>query len=658
MNENPFLITKAFDFNDREIASTWVNWEGDGPAFIADPRSPMPVFLTGSKGGGRTHLLRNLSYALQRVRHSASVAEGVQSDGYLGIYFLCSGLNSSRFSGKDQSDEKWATVFEYYMEIWLGYLVIDILSDLFGRDHQTVDPAHTVAFADAVCKLFDVAVPLRTPSLPSLLTTFRHLQRELDVAINNAALDGRLECRVLATPGQIVFGIPREAARHFPSLGGLTFTYLIDEYENLTEPQQRYVNTLVREKERPTTLLVGSRSAGIRTQQTLSAREENREGSEFDLIVLEHRYRQSKRQYTIFCRKIIERRLAACDLPATAGELADRFTVPRGTLEERATAKVASLAGERPWIDRFRQQVCETDYAPHAEDLLKSVRFPTSPLHEKLAILLLYRHWAGGDELPTVASEVRARVMSLLQDSQPDPKTKVTYKHYREDLYAQLLVSLKHSPEYYGLASFIRMSGYLPRNLIVLLKEVTRWSLFLGETPFRGSPVSLRAQRKGIAKASEWFMSDAKGIGRAGDDAVRAVRRLGNLFQHLRYADKPVEVGCSTFATDAQGLSARARTVLDSALTQNLLIDIPIGRSERNTRVLHYKYQLNPMLAPRFGLSLARRGSASLPSTLLNSVFDPTVAEHSFGRERDQFVARYQAPFSTSNADQVSLDLE
>ena len=347
-----------------KIASTWVNWEGDGPAFIADPRSPMPAFLTGSKGGGRTHLLRNLSYALQRVRHSASLAEGVQSDGYLGIYFLCSGLNSSRFSGKDQSDEKWATVFEYYMEIWLGYLVIDILSDLFGRDHQTVDPAQTVAFADAVCNLFDVAVPLRTPSLPSLLTTFRHLQRELDVAINNAALDGRLECKVLATPGQIVFGIPREAARHFPSLGGLTFTYLIDEYENLTEPQQRYVNTLVREKERPTTLLVGSRSAGIRTQQTLSAREENREGSEFDLIVLEHRYRQSKRQYTIFCRKIIERRLAACDLPATARELADQFTVPRGTLEERATAKIASLAGERPWIDRFRQQVCETTTHP------------------------------------------------------------------------------------------------------------------------------------------------------------------------------------------------------------------------------------------------------------------------------------------------------
>lgn len=120
MSENPFEVTKAVDFTDEEIAATWVDLPGGGFKSLVDPRSPMPRFLVGGKGGGRTHLLRYFSYPLQCLRHTDDRIKGIQSDGYVGIYFRCGGLNSSRFAGKRQDEDTWATVFSYYTEVWFG----------------------------------------------------------------------------------------------------------------------------------------------------------------------------------------------------------------------------------------------------------------------------------------------------------------------------------------------------------------------------------------------------------------------------------------------------------------------------------------------------------------------------------------------------------
>src|SRR5215207_5948423 len=117
MADNPFEVTKAVDFTDDQIVATWVDLPGGGFTHLADPRSPMPKFLVGGKGGGRTHLLRYFSYPLQRLRHG-SLLEAIRNDGYVGIYFLCCGLNSSRFAKKGQSAETCAADVSYTTEIW------------------------------------------------------------------------------------------------------------------------------------------------------------------------------------------------------------------------------------------------------------------------------------------------------------------------------------------------------------------------------------------------------------------------------------------------------------------------------------------------------------------------------------------------------------
>jgi hypothetical protein len=372
------------------------------------------------------------------------------------------------------------------------------------------------------------------------------------------------------------------------------------------------------------------------------------------LFVLENTYRSRAHPYNRFCSEIVRRRLRESGLDDSARvRLDDYFEEPTGLLEERAvkyTREKIDVGTDPPWIERVYTELCNAGREVEARRLLPEVRFPESPLHEKFAVLLAYRSWADGEPLVEVAASNRMKIEQLSAGILKRGKLATAYKHNRADLYAQLLAELRLPQEYYGFQHFVRMSGYLPRNLLVVLKQVTRWSLFLAEKPFRGERISLRAQREGVREASAWFLSDAKGLGRLGEETQLAVRRLASLFRDMRFAQKPVEVSCSAFATDRQGLAPGAARALDEAVSHSLILEVPSGRREKNTRILQHKYQLNPMLAPLFDLSLALRGAASFSPSDLNGILDPEASDAAFGMVRRKLLSRMVAPFQDTQS--------
>jgi predicted AAA+ superfamily ATPase len=120
--ENPFNITKANDYSDLDIASYWVDFFGDSKRI--KPNSPMPILIKGSKGSGKTHLLKYFSYELQKIKSGNNLDNILNQDKYIGIFYRCSGLNSDRFKGKGISDEDWTLIFSYYLELWFAQKLI------------------------------------------------------------------------------------------------------------------------------------------------------------------------------------------------------------------------------------------------------------------------------------------------------------------------------------------------------------------------------------------------------------------------------------------------------------------------------------------------------------------------------------------------------
>ena len=130
---NPFDVTKAVDLDDRQIQDYWVDLPG-GAGFreLVRPTSPMPMFVLGGKGSGKTHILRYFSFPLQRLR-STSPLEAVRTDGFVGIYLRCGGLNASRFAGKGQSADAWSGLFQQYMDLWLAQLFLEVLAEVLPQ---------------------------------------------------------------------------------------------------------------------------------------------------------------------------------------------------------------------------------------------------------------------------------------------------------------------------------------------------------------------------------------------------------------------------------------------------------------------------------------------------------------------------------------------
>lgn len=643
--KNPFEITKAVDLSDDEIERTFVSFNEKQVSHFVDPRSPMPQFLVGAKGGGRTHLLRHLAGAGMR-RPSL---EKIGRQGYVGVYFRCSGLNGSRFRGGAADEAGWTRAFAWYMDLWLSERLLRVLDPtLRGGIREALGRAifarlePLLGLADHGAKTFE-----------DVLTTLAAMRQGVDKSVNNAPIRRRLEIDVLTAPGELLFAVAASVPEAIETLRRSRVTFLVDEFENLSKDQQRYFNTLIREKEPPVSFIIGGREWGIKTQETLSGGEENKRGSEYELTVLEDRYRNDLPAYTRFCNQMLDVRARdeGIDvsgenvlelLAARAPAQDDRWLPATGQHLKRLKDTLVSLGLQNADI----------------EAVLASLEIPGREFYSRLALLKFYLTWSdkGAMDLPGQARVSRELIEQLLRgDASADL---VNFRNLRRaDIEAQMFLDAGRPLPYLGPEALIQMSGFLPRNLIMTMKYVTQWALFFSEDPFEdGLGVSVEAQAAGVREAARWFYQDSRPMGSEGREAEEAVRRFGNLLQEIRRSDKPSEVSLSSFSSNLKGLSVRGLEVLELCLRHGMLVEIPSGRSARNSGPQHRKFQLHPMIAPLFGVSTARRGDLTLSGAEVTAIFDPEVSEEAYLSRVRRRVAPMNAPFTNAVDDaQVTL---
>lgn len=661
-NSNPFSLTKANDLTNDQIQDLWVDvGSSEAPNSLFNSgrfASPMPTFILGGKGSGKTHLMRYASYALQKLRTEQKgipVSAGLRNDGYIGIYMRCSGIENGRFSGKGQSEEAWLEIFSYYLELTLGLAVLRIVADVTARDKLDYD----AKLCAGIRSLFDDTPPT-SASIAELIADIDGRRRALDYEVNNAAFTGQLHPQISVSRGRLTFGLP-SLLSEIPEFEGLLFSYQLDEFENLTFDQQRHVNTLVRERESPATLKIGARQFGVKTHQTLSADEENIRDSEFDEIRLDQRFRQNENQYKDLVNRLVGRRLEAFWPKARTGrtaanrKLGDWFDEPEKSWDaEQYLQMVKGLPSDkRPHLLRLRERLLEcvkggdvpgVATASDCETVLEHIRVPDYPLLEKLNTVLIFNAWANSRDLTSESANIHNECSAFV-DGDGGQKYKQKLSHYKTDLIAQMIRASGGRQTYAGLSTFTRMSEGQPRALITLLKQTFDWASFQGEHPFEAGRITIEAQSKGALAASDWFYNSMRTSGEEGRSILTAITRLAELFRINRYADNPIECSLIGFSASLHEVSAVAEQTLRLAVDRSLLVEVLGGQQDRNSEQVTHKFQLNRMLVPRYGLPTGRRGIKPLSTEEMDAIFDPNKGEE-FAAVVADWTARMTAPFS------------
>lgn len=266
-DDNPFDLTKASDFSDTQILNYWVDIveEQGGLLTVLNLRSVMPMLLLGGKGSGKTHLMRYCSAPVQALRHEGSLHTAVSQEGYLGIYVSSDGLNVGRFSGKGQTQDTWNAIFGYYFELWLA---LNLTSTIIMKNRAESFITDEQSFIEEITALFD-APPSDISDIGQLYNFLEQKLRAVDSIVNNCAITRSLDgLEITFSPGRLCYGIPPVIAKHDKSLRDSIFVYLIDEIENLSEEQQKFLNSLIRYRKGNATIRVGARLYGIKTYET------------------------------------------------------------------------------------------------------------------------------------------------------------------------------------------------------------------------------------------------------------------------------------------------------------------------------------------------------------------------------------------------------
>lgn len=650
--KNPFNITKAVDYSDEELNSFWVDFPQGGFKASIKPTSEMPMIILGSKGSGKTHIMKHFSFTMQSIRHSSNLLEGVLKDGYIGTYLRCSGLNAYKFNGRGENEDVWESFFAYYLELWLGQLIINNIKILIDKSKIEIELKLIILEIKSLFDIDDLNVKL--DDLDDLSNLLHELQKDIDFAINNRALTKEKiseKVKILVSPGKLIFGIPEIFSKNISEFKHIKFLYLLDEYENFTENQQKYFNTLIRERKNPTCFKIGSRRYGIRTKQTLNAQEEIKIGSEYELLDIDDIFRKNPKEYKSFIEQICQKRLASVGFDIDTNDIKTYFETfsEKKLFEQVKKRKKGHLAKIGNNLEKYGKATIK-----HA--VIENLKFNKDLILERANVFLLYRAWKNNKDLLKESLKIKEDCLIYYKNPVRNSSHGKILDKYKNDIIDYLYRENNiQSQSKIGFNNIIRISNGIPRHFLIIMKHIYRWSEFYGNEIFQSSDekINARCQINSISDAAVWFLEDSKVPGKDGNKMKSSIERLCDYLRELRFSDLPPECSISSFSISTNFINSDIKEIIDFLEQYSYVIKTEKGRRDKNLNSRNETFQINGLLAVEWELSLARRGIVNLSDIEMKGIFYPNN-EMEYNTLRGKSLTKYNAPFSSENN---SLDL-
>ncbi|MDQ7954755.1 MAG: hypothetical protein RET84_02545 [Pseudomonadota bacterium] len=651
-DSNPFAPIRATDYTDEQINDLWVEMGAGWLSTILEARSVVSKYILGSKGSGKTHLLRYQSYPVARLRMpSKSGLTLVEENGCLAVFLRATNIDAGRFKISGMTEQAMQQLFSVHLELKVLELVLAALKDI----RQTTP---TAQFEDGAF-LEILGAQITDPqfaglqSLIDLSAWVSSWLRAIDDATNAAAFNGEFNLKLPFVVGRLMLPLGVAFRRWNAALNTTNLICIIDEIENLSIKQHEVINTFVRFAEGRISFRLTGRLYARKTLATMDGGEENREGSEFSVVRLDESLLRI-RNYSEFASRFISKRMGFAHPRLGPRTPLSNFD-PRSAFEEVDVEEYARQneipISEARFAKLLHKAVERAKIPVRYDDLIKTLALGVPPLLQRLNVLLFCKKLKKGANATVVSERIRGDCDAFMQHTEIRSTYATALGHWKGDVFAQLCRESKRRDgmvPYAGFSTLVTMSSHNPRNLLVLLGKVYELAAFIDGDVGR-SRLSVDVQTSAVIDAARFCFEGDSNYGFRSDQAREAVNRLAELLRTARYSLNIPEVAPLAVSFDASDLDVEEREVLESALNYSLVIEISDGRPDRNTQRLNRKIQLSPMIAPRWGLPVGRRGDLSLDAPLLKAIFSPKSRD-----EFDVLVAqqstRWNFPFSSASA--------
>lgn len=560
------------------------------PGYFSDLKTNRPCLLIGGRGTGKTTVLRGLSYEGQyALQQSSEDNLNVKDWKYLGIYHRVNTNRVTTFRGIEVSDEKWISYFAHYINL------------CFCQE--------LLKFALWFEKVSGEKIEINKRNLRKIHTVF-HLNNNIETL---DALEEELEILLLefeASINQVVDNPPKnltmqgapidvlsEALISGTILDGKQFFFLIDEFENFDNYQQKILNTLIKHNNKFYTFKVGVRELGFRERATLNQNEQLTSPADYVRIDLTEIFQQGR--FKEFAELVINARLnhkrTGKDVkPIHIGELLSSLT----NLEEAELL----LNGNH------------SDILKEIKPLLSSDDFEKAKLISP-GYLYFIKYWSEKEQ-----QNISNLILDWLRN-ESNWKNRIN-NHFYASLFAIREGKAGIRKYYCGWETFLILANGNIRYLLELIHATLQEYLNQNEEgkQINSNSISPEIQTYAAIQIGKKNLSELEGLSVEGAKLTKLLLSLGRVFGVL--AAKPMghtpEANQFEVHNNSDSDTEKfVKTLLDQAVMHLALIRQPGSKPTDEADTKDYDFMIHPIFSPFFVFSHRRKRKITLSSSLI-----------------------------------------
>lgn len=599
-----------------------------------------PIIFIGGRGTGKTMLLRQFSYNVQKIiQTEKNYLEKVKQTKYIGIYFridkpLLQSLSSlGRMTSLENFEEAIfthffeLTIFKEYLEI-IKILEKDI--NLLSQKEVLYDEILSELLSifplpqEVICDNIDDLLQFVIDEINYIWDFQSKKAIDIDDTVKfspkcNLILQGRLSDEFCKTK-----------TFHLLGLKDISILLLIDEFESFSEKQQTVINAAMRyNKEYGIRLRIGMRPYGFKTYDTVNSEDFIKEGRDYSKIEFNNPLvkKQNNKSYFELIKRVASKRLAS--VPMFVGTSIVEILGDEEDLESEAKDIVK---GNTKHIEIYLKEINKLHIFNRTLELdsLKNIR-DDNPLYEMECLRLLLK----GESLEYVEKalsdyknkEKSAEAKKFSDDY--DKKYKLAFVFVLCSIYK------REKKAYYGFSDYCYLSSGVIGSFIELCRRAFDLAYFKDRDNLNQGVISKEIQTEA---AYEYSYAERDMICRIAEHGKKLevfVNNLGNAFSyihrdlHLRYPET------NMFPVDSD-LSDENKKLLEIACRWSLIFKKPNVQDSSAQNNIHDMYILSRVFSPVFKISYRTRGGLNPIKKLTNDFFSTKFNPESVLKEKEK----------------------
>ncbi|NQX63549.1 hypothetical protein [Paenibacillus qinlingensis] len=547
--------------------------------------------LVGGRGTGKTMLLKSMALEYKIINKNQEESVNLWDiENHIGCYIRIDTNVVSSFRGRGIEDETWGHLFAHYFNLRISQQITKTLNIIKNKSLIQKDSLNE--FINRYAEIVDF-----DGEASDLNFVEKDIRRKLDELIKYINNPRKVKEPILTNNGDIFFELCNILAEN-SQFTGKTWFILLDEFENLSENQQRIVNTLIKINQPPVIFKLAMRPGGWWTQQTLSLTESLEQIADFDLIDY-----QTDFKHEDYSQLIIEAFNKSLSLNQVRNPdfLDVRNLLPNLGAEDEALLLLNKSKRKPEYVERIIAHVNNfTSDTNKQKMLLEKLILEDKPLESRFHLVLLER-------------KMTPENIVFLREKQ-NKKFIELYRHNRIGTLYLLCSDYKARKIYAGFETYVLLSSKIMRNFVALFSRAWELSVDEGFSPLEPKAFDYLTQSRAAHDVSRDKVFEVKSYPSIGSSLSSFTNQLGRVFEQLNKDERQSQPERNHFAILGD-VSNEAKGILRGALMYSVLQEIPATKLRKDTEIRGSDYLLNRIYAPYYNISIRKMHKLELQSS-------------------------------------------